>query len=84
MIDDLTLPETLASYLADHITVTASGRVQPSGKLDVGILETDEVMVNATRRLPRRSNNSLYCGSIMARKLSFPMSLKVPLTIRLP
>ena len=44
---DLILPETLASYLADHITVTASGRVQPSGKLDVGILATDEVIVGA-------------------------------------
>ena len=28
--------ETLEDYMEDHITVTASGRVQPSGKLDAG------------------------------------------------
>ena len=31
--------ETLVDYLVDHVSVTASGRVQPSGNLDVADCE---------------------------------------------
>ena len=51
--DDLTAAnETLEEYLKDHITVTASGRVQPSGKLDADTEFTVDTTGSPTDPVP--------------------------------
>ena len=51
--DDLiAASETLEEYLKDHITVTASGRVQPSGKLDADTEFTVDTTGSPTDPVP--------------------------------